>query len=86
MEIVFFLFGLLAIVPTCLLAMNDRQERTLHVHHWHHPASRQHPQDRPQTRYQVIADSNDAYVLDGFTGATYPIVRPSYKVGDDNEQ
>jgi hypothetical protein len=80
-QIVIFLFGMLAIVPTCLLAMQDRQASTLHVHHWHHD-SPQTPQEPVQTRYTVLADDCGPYVLDTTTGHTYAIVRPSYKDGD----
>jgi len=52
-QIVIFLFGMLAIVPTYLLAMHERRARTLHVHHWHHKGP-QTPQERPQARYQMV--------------------------------
>jgi hypothetical protein len=78
-QFVIFLFGMLAIVPTCLLAMQDRRTRTLHVHHWHHPASPQTPQEPLQLRYQVLMGSNSAYVLDNATGERYAIVQPEYK-------
>jgi hypothetical protein len=81
-NIVFFLFGLLAIVPTCVLAMHGRRTHRLDVHHWHHPASSQTPQERPQERYRVIAGTSSAYMLDVATGARYAIVQPSYKEGD----
>jgi hypothetical protein len=78
-QFVIFLFGLLAIVPTSLLAMHDRRTRMLHVHHWHHQAP-QTPQEPVQTRYQVVADSNGAHVLDNATDVRYAIVKPIYKV------
>ena len=80
MEIVFFLFGLLAITPICLLAMNDRRTHTLHVHHWHHRSRQARPPAREpvERRYQVITGGSSAYVLDVATGATCPIVEPMY--------
>jgi hypothetical protein len=80
-QIVIFLFGMLAIVPTCLLAMHDRRTRMLHVHYWHHQAP-QTPQERPQTRYAVLANDNGPYVLDTTTSHSYAIVKPLYKDGD----
>ena len=79
-QIVSFLFGMLAIVPTCLLAMHDRRTHTLHVHHWHHHEGPQTPQERPQARYQLVTGSSSAYVLDNATGERYAIVKPVYKV------
>jgi hypothetical protein len=80
MEILFFLFGLLAFLPTCLLAMRDRRTHTLHVHHWHHQVP-QTPQEPVQARYQVITGSSGAYVLDTLAGEKYAIVQPSYEDG-----
>jgi hypothetical protein len=77
-QIIPFLFGLLAIVPTIVLAMHGRQERTLHVHHYVHPASPQTPQESVQSRYSVLADDSGQYVLDTHSGATYAIVVPQY--------
>ncbi len=83
-QIIPFLFGLLAIVPTIVLAMRGREQRTLNVHHFHHHEGPQTPRERPQARYQVITGSSSAYVLDVATGATYAIVQPVYKaVGND---
>jgi len=79
MEIVFFLFGLLAIVPMCVLAMQDRRPHTLHVHHWHHQEHPQTPQEPVQQRYQVITGGSSAYVLDVATSARFAIVKPTYK-------
>jgi hypothetical protein len=79
MEIVIFLFGMLAIVPTCLLAMHDQRTRTLHVHHWHHPSSSQMQQEPVQTRYAVLVDDSGPYVLDTNTGHSYAIVKPKYE-------
>jgi len=90
MEILFFLCGLLAIVPMCVLATNDRRPHTLHVHHWHHrsrqarPPSPERSTERSRRslaegRYQVITGSSSAYVLDTHTGAKFAIVQPTYK-------
>ena len=79
MEIVIFLFGLLAIVPTCLLAMQGRRTHTMHVHHFHHQERPQPPQEPVQSRYSVLADDSGQYVLDTHSGATYAIVKPIYK-------
>ena len=81
-QIVIFLFGMLAIMPTCLLAQRDWRTRTLHVHHWHHE-SPQTPQEPVQTRYTVLTDNRGPYVLDTTTGHSYAIVQPSYKDGDE---
>ena len=78
MEILFFLCGLLAITPICLLAMNDRRPHTLHVHHWHHQERPQTPQGLVQARYQVITGSRSAHVQDTYTGATYAILEPTH--------
>jgi hypothetical protein len=80
-QIVIFLFGLLAIVPTCLLAVRGRSPHRLDVHHWHHHEGPQPPQEPVQARYQVITGSSGAYVLDTLVGAKYAIVKPSYKDG-----
>jgi hypothetical protein len=79
MEIVFFLFGMLAVLPTIVLAMQGRRTYTMTVYHYHHQERPQTPQERPQERYQVITGSSSAYVLDVASGATYPIVVPQYE-------
>ncbi len=79
MEIVFFLFGVLCVVPTIVLAMHGRRTYTMTVHHYHHQERPQTPQERPQQRYQVITGSTSAYVLDTHSGATYAIVVPQYE-------
>jgi hypothetical protein len=76
MEIVFFLFGLLAVLPTCLLAMHGRRTYTMTVYHYHHQERPQTPQEPVQQRYQVITGSTSAYVLDTHSGERYAIVQP----------
>jgi hypothetical protein len=72
MEIVFFLFGILAVLPTIILALHGREQRTytMHVYHYHH-------QERPQERYQVITGSSSAYVVDTHSGERFSIVKPT---------
>jgi hypothetical protein len=81
MEILFFLFGLLAFLPTCLLAVRGRSPHRLDVHHWHHHEGPQTHQEPVQTRYAVLADDSGPYVLDTHTDASYAIIQPVYKVG-----
>ncbi len=76
MEIVFFLFGLLAVLPTIVLAMQGRRTYTMTVYHYHH-------QERPQERYQVITGSSSAYVVDTHSGERWRIVKPTYKAAID---
>ncbi len=78
MEIVFFLFGMLAVLPTIILALHGREQRTytMTVYHYHHQERPQTPQERPQQRYQVIAGSSSAYVLDTHSGERFAIVQP----------
>jgi hypothetical protein len=79
MEIVFFLFGMLAVLPTIILAMQGRRPYTMTVYHYHHQERPQQPQEPVQQRYQVIEDTSSAYVLDTHSGATYAIVVPQYE-------
>ncbi len=74
-QIIPFLFGLLAVVPTIVLAMHGRRTHTMHVHHFHHHEG----PPAPQARYQVITGGSSAYVVDAITGERYPIVQPIYK-------
>ncbi len=77
MEIVFFLFGMLAVLPTIVLAMHGRRPYTMTVYHYHHQERPQTPQEPVQQRYQVITGgSSGAYVLDVATGERYAIVQP----------
>jgi hypothetical protein len=91
MEIVFFLFGMLAVVPTIVLAMQGRRTYTMTVYHYHHQGSTelaerqrpQTPQEPVQQRYQVITGSSSAYVLDTHSGERYAIVQPYKAVIDE---
>ncbi len=85
-QIIPFLFGMLAVLPTIVLAMHDRRTHTQHVHHWHHHEGPQTPQEPVQTRYAVLADDSGPYVLDTSTGHSYAIVKPLYRDGDHNER
>jgi hypothetical protein len=84
-QIVFFLFGMLAFLPTCLLAMRGREQHTLHVHHWHHPAGPQTLQEPVQSRYSVLGGPSGPYVLDSHTGQQWLIVQPVYKAVIDEQ-
>jgi len=59
------LFGILAGVPTTLLALAGNRRHDGHQAH--------------QKRYTVIASPSGRHVLDVDTGATYAIVAPEYK-------
>jgi len=66
------MFGILAGVPTTLLALASNRRHDA-------PQAGTAAREPVERRYTVITGNSSAYVLDNATGATYAIVQPEYK-------
>jgi len=68
-------FGILAGIPTALLMLASGNRRNTGLDRLDH-----RPLSVAEGRYTVLAGPSGPYLQDTYTGATYAIVEPTYKV------